>query len=219
MLSRRTTHLAGALALATAAFAFQPMAANAADSFYKGKTLRIIVGAGVGGGYDAYGRMLAPHYARVLGATVVVENVLGGGGLRALNKLAAEPGDGMSISVANGAAASLTQLLDMPGAKYDLTKFEFLGIADYSRWNILVSPKSPYNSLADLMKAGKTISWGASGKISGLSTVRRSPATRSASSAGSSRATRAAAPPPSPSPSPRERWKGSTSPKRRPTTT
>jgi len=169
MLSRRTTCLVRALALATAAFALQPMAGNAAESFYKGKVLRFIVGAGVGGGYDAYGRFLAPYYAKELGATVVVENVLGGGGLRALNKLAAEPGDGLSISVANGAAASLTQLLDMPGAKYDLTKFEFLGIADYSRWNILVSPKSPYNSLADLMKAGKTISWGASGKISGLS--------------------------------------------------
>jgi len=162
-------HLAPVLAFAAAAFAFQPPASGAADSYYKGKTLRIIVGAGVGGGYDAYGRMLAPHYAKLLGTSTVVENVPGGGGLRALNKLAVEPGNGLSITVANGVAASLTQLLDMPGARYDLTKFKFLGIADYSRWNVLVSPNSPYNTLTDMLKSGKKISWGASGKISGLS--------------------------------------------------
>ena len=169
MKHRGTFHLA--LALACATFAFQPMASNAADSFYKGKTLRIVVGAGVGGGYDAYGRMLAPHFAKQLGASVVVENIPGGGGLRALNKLASTPGNGLAIHVANGAATSLTQLLGMPGAKYDLTKFEFLGIIDYSRWNVLVTPASPFNSLADLVKAGKAkkIAWGASGKISGLS--------------------------------------------------
>jgi len=171
MTTRRTLCVAGVLGLAAAAFAVQPSVSHAADPFYDGKTLRIIVGAGVGGGYDAYGRMLAPLFSQQLGATVVVENLPGGGGLRALNKLAAEPGNGLSIHLANGAATSLTQLLGMPGAKYDLTKFEFLGIVDYSRWNFLVSPNSPFNSVADVIKAGKTkkISWGASGKISGLS--------------------------------------------------
>lgn len=169
MRTRGTVYLAGALALAAAAFLLQPMVASAAESVYKGKTLTIIVGAGVGGGYDAYGRMLAPHLAKHLDANVVVQNLPGGGGLRALNKLASAPGDGLSIHIANGVAASLTQLLEMPGAKYDLTKFEFLGIADFSRWNVLVSPNSPYNNLTDLLNAGKTISWGGSGKISGLS--------------------------------------------------
>jgi len=171
MNTRRTFRVAGALALAGAALALQPVASNAADSFYKGKTLTIVVGAGVGGGYDAYGRMLAPLFAKQLGASVVVQNIPGGGGLRALNKLASEPGNGLAIHIANGAAVGLTQLLAMPGAKYDLTKFEFLGIVDYSRWNVLVTPNSPFNNLADLIKAGKTrkISWGASGKISGLS--------------------------------------------------
>jgi tripartite-type tricarboxylate transporter receptor subunit TctC len=167
MTSRKT--VVTALAVMAAAITLSPAGADAAESFYKGKTLRFVVGAGVGGGYDAYARMLGPLYAQQLDATVVVENIPGGGGLRALNKLAAEPGDGLSIHVANGAATSLTQLLEMPGAKYDLTKFEFLGIADYSRWNVLVTPKSPYNSLADLIKADRKISWGASGKISGLS--------------------------------------------------
>jgi len=171
MKSCRVIRIGGTLAVAAVAFAFQPAVSNAADSFYEGKTLHMVIGAGVGGGYDAYGRMLAPLFADQLGASAVVENIPGGGGLRALNKLASRPGDGLSIHIANGAAVGLTQLLDMPGAKYDLTKFEFLGIVDYSRWNVLVSPNSPYNNLADLIKAGKTkaISWGASGKISGLS--------------------------------------------------
>lgn len=166
----RSFRVAPVMALAAAAFAMQPATSNAADPFYEGKTVRFIVGTGVGGGYDAYARMLAPHYARELGATVVVENVLGGGGMRALNKLAAEGGgNGLTLNIVNGAAAGLTQLLDMPGAKYNLTEFEFLGIAHSSRWQFLVSPNSPYNSIADVMKSGKKINWAASGKISGLS--------------------------------------------------
>ena len=53
-------------------------------AFYAGKTVRMIVGSGVGGGYDVFSRLIAPYLAKVLGTTVVVENVPGAGGLLAL---------------------------------------------------------------------------------------------------------------------------------------
>ena len=46
--------------------------AGAADDYYKGKTIRFIVGFGAGGGYDSYSRMLAPLFSKELGASVIV---------------------------------------------------------------------------------------------------------------------------------------------------
>jgi len=162
----KTVAALGGLAMATAAFSAP---ASAADSPYKGKTIRFIVGFGAGGGDDAYSRLLAPHFSKILGASVVVENQPGAGGMVALNKFNIGPPTGLQMTIVNGTGASLQQLLALKGARYDLTKFQYLGTIDYSRWNFLVSPKSPYNSLADVMKSGKTLSWGGSGKVSGIS--------------------------------------------------
>ena len=56
-------------------------------NFYKGKVIKLVVGYGPGGGYDTYARLLAPRIERETGATVVVENHPGGGGLVALNQV------------------------------------------------------------------------------------------------------------------------------------
>jgi len=142
--------------------------ASAADDYYKGKTVRFIVGFGVGGGYDAYARMIAPELAKRLGATVIVENQPGAGGLNALNRFARAPGDGLQITIVNGTGAATQQILDTKGLRFDLTKLNYLGITDYSRWLILASPKSPYKTVQDLKNAKEPIRFGASGKLDAL---------------------------------------------------
>jgi tripartite-type tricarboxylate transporter receptor subunit TctC len=159
----------GAAAVAAAVLAFQPAASQAADPYYKDKTIRFIVGFGAGGGYDAYSRMLGPHFQKLLGATVVVENQPGAGGMVALNKFNVAPPDGLQMTIVNGTGASLQQLLGIKGARFDLTMFKVLGTIDYSTWQFLVQPKSPYNTLADAMKSGKVLTFGGSGKVSGTS--------------------------------------------------
>ena len=42
-------------------------APDAEKAFYAGKTVRMIVGAGVGGGYDIFSRLIAPYLAKTLG--------------------------------------------------------------------------------------------------------------------------------------------------------
>lgn len=158
----------GALALGAAVLAYQP-AAYAASDYYKGKTIRFVVGFGAGGGYDAYARMLAPRYAKELGASVVVVNQPGAGGMRALNRIAAMPGHGLALHIMNGTGAAVQQLVDIKGARYDLTTLKYLGIVDSPRWNFMVSLKSPYHSIADVIKAGKRLAWGGAGKVSGMS--------------------------------------------------
>lgn len=159
----------GGLAAVASAVALQPMQARAADPYYNGKTIRFVVGFGAGGGYDTYARMLAPQYERLLGATVVVENQPGAGGMVALNRFNVAPGDGLRMTIVNATGGSLQQLLELKGARFDITKFKVLGTVVHSVWNFLVAPKSPYNTLQDVMKAGKTFHWGGSGKVSGMS--------------------------------------------------
>jgi len=158
----------GAIAVGVAMSAYQPTAYAASD-YYKGKTIRFIVGFGAGGGYDAYSRMLAPRFAKELGATVVVVNQPGAGGMRALNRIAVMPAGELALHIVNGTGAAMQQLVEIKGARYDLTKLKYLGIIHSSRWNFLVTPKSPYKSIADVIKANKKLAWGGSGKVSGMS--------------------------------------------------
>ncbi len=67
---------------------FLPLAsAYAQDSFYKGQTVRIIVGASAGGGYDTYSRTIARHIGKHIpgNPTFLVENMPGAGFLISAN--------------------------------------------------------------------------------------------------------------------------------------
>src|SRR6185437_442338 len=98
LVMRRKTAWRALIALVLAPAA--PMPARAADpvaDFYHGKTLRIIVGFGVGDGFDIYARLLARFIApHIPGApTVIVQNMPGAGSLVALNYVTnAAPRDG-----------------------------------------------------------------------------------------------------------------------------
>ncbi len=157
-----------ALLMASAA-ALSPAFAQDAASFYKGKTVKIIVGFGPGGGYDSYARMIAPYLERAIGTTVLVENQPGAGSLTSLNRLYAATPDGLQMTLANGTAAGLGQLLDQQNARYDLAKFEYYGIVSASPWVWLVKPDSKYQTPQDVIKAGETIRWAGSGPTDGLS--------------------------------------------------
>src|SRR5262245_50462850 len=102
-----------------------------AQSFYEGKTLRIIVGLAPGGGFDTYARVIARHVGRHVpgNPTVVVENMTGAGSLIAANHVyrVAKP-DGLTIGKFNG-ALMLGQVLGQPGIEFDARKFEFIGDA------------------------------------------------------------------------------------------
>jgi len=90
-------------------------------AFYAGKTVRMVVGTGVGGGYDVFSRLIAPYLAKTLGTTVVVENQPGAGGLLALNKLYVAPPDGLQISLSQGMMAAVAQLMGDQAVRFDLT--------------------------------------------------------------------------------------------------
>jgi tripartite-type tricarboxylate transporter receptor subunit TctC len=168
-LATRRAALAAGLALG--AFAAAPAALAQSDeaAFFKGKTVRIIVGYGAGGGYDAYARMLAPYMSQRLGANVIVENMPGAGSMTAMNNVYTAEPDGLRMMLANGTAAALAQITDSPAVRFQLDNYSHLGTVSASPWLWLVHKDSKERTPADFIKAGRTINWAAGGPIDGLS--------------------------------------------------
>ena len=104
--------------------------AQAAEDFYAGKQIELIVGSGSGGGYDTYARLLARHLARYLPGhpTIVVQNMPGAGGLRAANYLYnVAPKDGTSIGTFAHDLVLVGLLGRNPNIQFDSRKFIWLG--------------------------------------------------------------------------------------------
>jgi len=102
-----------------------------AQSFFEGKTMRIIVGFAAGGGYDAYSRVIGRHLGKHIpgNPNIVVDNMVGAGSLIAANHLykVAKP-DGLTIAHFSG-GLFMGQVLGQPGIEFDAKKFEFIGAA------------------------------------------------------------------------------------------
>jgi tripartite-type tricarboxylate transporter receptor subunit TctC len=141
--------------------------AQDAASFYKGKTVRFVVGLGVGGGFDAYARMIAPYLSKELDATVIVENQPGAGGLLALNQMFAGQADGLRLLIVNGTPAALGQLLEQDNIRYDLTKADHLGVVSAYPWMWLVGKHTGMKTVADARQPGRKIRWGGTGPSDG----------------------------------------------------
>jgi len=99
------------------------------DDFYKGKTVKIVVGFSAGGGFDTYARAISRHMSKHIPGNpgVVVENMTGAGSLIAANHVykVAKP-DGLTIGHFIG-GFFLGQVLGQPGIEFDARKFEFIG--------------------------------------------------------------------------------------------
>jgi len=86
---------------------------DAAEPFYQGKTIRIIVGFSPGGGFDAYSRAIGRQMGKHIpgNPSVIVENMTGAASLVAANHTfkVAKP-DGLTIVNFHGKTAVLAPL-------------------------------------------------------------------------------------------------------------
>lgn len=102
-------------------------AADDVKEAYVDTTIKLIVGYGTGGGYDAFARLIAPELARETGANVVVQNKPGAGGLAVLNDVARADTDIATLTIANVSAAVNAQLLGSEVARFNVNDFVWLG--------------------------------------------------------------------------------------------
>ncbi|MPZ75788.1 MAG: hypothetical protein GEU77_04635 [Deltaproteobacteria bacterium] len=101
-----------------------------AQDFFKGKTIRFIVGYSPGGSFDLYTRVIARHFSKHVpgNPTTYVENMTGAGGIIAANHLynIAKP-DGLTVG-AWAAPLVLQQVMGNEATKFDARKFGYLGV-------------------------------------------------------------------------------------------
>src|SRR6476660_10182081 len=77
------------VAFASAAQSWAAATDDKIADFYRGKTVRIIVGFSAGGGYDAYSRLIGRHLQRNIpgNPSVIVANMAGAGSIIAANHI------------------------------------------------------------------------------------------------------------------------------------
>jgi tripartite-type tricarboxylate transporter receptor subunit TctC len=147
----RVKHTFGAVLASTFAGIFMATAAvgQGAPS-YQGKTIRMIIPSGAGGGYDAYARVLAQHLDKHLPGkpTIITQNMPGASGMIATNWAASDaaPKDG-SVIVATYNALIIEPLFDTKTAKYDPRKFEWIGSISKQQQICVTWHASPVKSI------------------------------------------------------------------------
>jgi tripartite-type tricarboxylate transporter receptor subunit TctC len=161
-MSKRCCSLLSAL-LAVLGLAISQAKADTVTDFYKGKTVTVIVSTSAGGGYDAMARAIARFIGKHTPGNpiFVVRNMPSAGGMAAMNYLySVAEKDGTAI----GAVQNNTPLEPLYGtkeARYDATKFNWLGTPSFEVSMVLLWHTVPVNSVNDLQRIETNV--GASG--------------------------------------------------------
>ncbi len=120
--------------------------------FYKGKTVRLLVGIGVGSGYDVNARVLARHMSKHIpgNPNIIVQNQPGAGSLTMTNQMyAAGPFDGTVFGASfNGLPTA--PLLQPNGVRFESAKINWLGSTNRETQTMYVWHTAPMQSLDDL---------------------------------------------------------------------
>jgi tripartite-type tricarboxylate transporter receptor subunit TctC len=140
------------------------LASNAFAGNFTGKTITYIVSTKPGGGYDAYGRLIAKYLEKHLdGATVVVKNVPGAGHLAGAQLIYASPPDGLTIGIFN-LGLVYGQMTRGYRDKLDLGKLSWIGKADTEVRVVMVRKDSTFKSIADIHSAKDVVKCAVAGK-------------------------------------------------------
>jgi tripartite-type tricarboxylate transporter receptor subunit TctC len=106
--------------------------AHAQTDFYKGKTVELMIGYSVGGGYDVYARLIARHLGKHIPGNPIVtpKNMDGAGSLRLANWLYNVASKEGLVFGTIGRGTGFDPLLGSKQAQFDGTKFNWIGSAN-----------------------------------------------------------------------------------------
>jgi hypothetical protein len=137
--------------------------AQAPKDFYRGKTVTIVVGYAVGGGYDAYARLLSRHLGDHIPGKpdVIVQNMPGAASLAAANYVySVAPQDGTVIAAVDQ-NTPMFQFLGGKGVHYDVQKAQWLGDMSSSNGIVMTWYKTGLKNLKDVL--ARPVSMGTTG--------------------------------------------------------
>ena len=143
-----------------------PMPAAAQDG-WPSKTIKIIAPVQPGGGVDLVGRLIADRLGKVLGQSIIVENLSGGGGIVGSQATARAVPDGYTLMVGYvGTHGTNPALRKLP---YDAVKdFTPVAMVGGTPNIIVLNPGVPANTFTEFLAYAKThpdsVSYGSSGQ-------------------------------------------------------
>jgi tripartite-type tricarboxylate transporter receptor subunit TctC len=141
-------------------------AAQSVESFYKGRTVTMLVGTSPGGINDISARLVARHLSRFVpgNPTIVVQNNPGGGGLVTANRLYVNSDKDGSVLAKLERAVPQLAIQGNANAQFDPAKFTWLGsLSSYAddAYLMLVNANHPAKTAADLKAPGMGVVLGA----------------------------------------------------------
>src|SRR5262245_43712623 len=142
------------VALLLALLRFEVATARAEESFYQGKTIRLLIGQPPGGGYDTYARLFARFLPQLLPGqpAVVLQHMPGAGGLVMANYLYTQaPQDGTTIALGSGGIATAA-LFGIPSARFDARRFSWIGNMNSEVGVAVAWHQSGFKTTADLFE-------------------------------------------------------------------
>ncbi len=148
--------LRGALHSALSAFAVVAtlgVASEAQAQTYPSKPIEVVIPFAPGGGTDSTIRLVESAVARNLGQKIVLNNLPGGHGSRALTQFKAAKPDGYTIAIVpTGPIASLPHMTQVT-----YTKDDFVPVIQLNNVpnTLVVPPQSEFKSLSDIVVSAK----------------------------------------------------------------
>jgi tripartite-type tricarboxylate transporter receptor subunit TctC len=129
------TRIRGTIIALAIAVGLNPAArADPIADFYRGRSISLILSAGAGGGYASYARAFAPYFsAHIPGnPTIVIQNMPGGGGLRAMLYLdSVAPKDGTTLGLVHS-SVPFAPIYGIKAANFDPRTMNWIGSLDAS---------------------------------------------------------------------------------------
>ena len=157
---RQPLRVLAAVCLAGSALLTLPASA---EDFYAGKTIRIIVGTGSGGGYDGAARLTARYLGKYIPGNpgFTVENMPGASGIKATNYLyVAAPRDGTVIATVNN-SMPMYQAIGQDGVRFKAEELNWIGSLLQTATTVSIWHTANVKTIEDAKK--KEIVMGATG--------------------------------------------------------
>jgi tripartite-type tricarboxylate transporter receptor subunit TctC len=147
---------------------FSPEAGAQTEPFYKGKTIRIMIGSTPGGFYDRWARLFARYMPKYIPGQpeIVAQNMPGAGSVIATNHVfnVAKPDVLTLVMPLN--SVYVEQLVGRKEVQFDLRKFHWIGSPAVESVIMYMRTDTPFRSVADIIKAKEAPKCGSTGTAS-----------------------------------------------------
>jgi tripartite-type tricarboxylate transporter receptor subunit TctC len=146
-----------------------PVDAQSVEDFYRGKSLKLVVGSDATGEYDATARLLARHLGKHIPGrpNIIVQNMPGASGIKAANYLYSIAGRDGAVMATFNQGMPVYEATRMANTNFKTAEFNWIGTLTHSNTLVVVAARTGVKTIEDATKREVTMgSIGAGGTMS-----------------------------------------------------